>query len=115
MTYQPFLSPLSFFPATVHAANETWKEAHSVDERYKAKCCGNDAKYWLERVQILRDALAIDGPHRITSISMSSVPSVVLSFRAFRVFRGFSWKNAFLEGCQRSELVDAIAEGGTAP
>lgn len=30
---------------------ETWKEVYGVDERYKAKLCGeNDGKYWLTQV-----------------------------------------------------------------
>jgi hypothetical protein len=48
---------------------------------------------------------------RITPVSVSPVPSVVLPFRAFRVFRG-SQKN-FFEGCQRAGLFDSIPEGGS--
>jgi hypothetical protein len=28
---------------------------YGIDERYKAKCCGPDAKDWLEQLRILRD------------------------------------------------------------
>jgi hypothetical protein len=44
--------------------------------------------------------------------SVKSVPSVVLPFR---VFRGSPIKHAFLEGCQRAGLFDAIATEGAAP
>lgn len=42
---------LSFGPAAFHEEIETWKEVYGIDERYKAKCCGeNEGKYWLEQV-----------------------------------------------------------------
>jgi hypothetical protein len=47
--------------------------------------------------------------------SVASVSSVVPPFRAFRVFRGSILKQAFLEGCQRAGLFDAIAMEGAAP
>ena len=45
----------------------------------------------------------------ISQISVSSVPSVALPFRAFRVFRGSPIKNVFLKGCQRAGVLDATA------
>lgn len=99
MTYQLFLSQLSFCPATVHGEIETWKKVYGIDKHYEDKCCRSDAKGWLEQVRILRDALAIDGSHRITS---NSVYSVVWSSR---VFRGSSWKKAFLEARNRGKTV----------
>ncbi len=47
--------------------------------------------------------------------SVKSVLSVVLPFRAFRVLRGSILKLAFLEGCQRAGLFDALAMEGAAP
>lgn len=39
---------LQFGPATVNNQIETWKHIYGIEERYKAKLCGeNDGKYWL--------------------------------------------------------------------
>jgi hypothetical protein len=38
-----------FGPAAVTEEIETWKDVYDIEERYKARCCG-DSKYWLERV-----------------------------------------------------------------
>jgi hypothetical protein len=39
---------VTFGPANAYEEIETWKEVFGIDERYKAKCCGTDAKDWLE-------------------------------------------------------------------
>lgn len=42
---------MHFGPATVTDEIETWKEVYGIEERYKAKLCGeNDGKYWLTQV-----------------------------------------------------------------
>lgn len=42
---------LKFGPAALVEELDTWKEVYGIEERYKAKLCGeNDGKYWLEQV-----------------------------------------------------------------
>lgn len=42
---------LKFGPAEITDEIETWKDVYGIEERYKAKVCGeNDGKYWLTQV-----------------------------------------------------------------
>jgi hypothetical protein len=42
---------MQFGPATIADEIETWKDVYGIEERYKAKLCGeNDGKYWLTQV-----------------------------------------------------------------
>lgn len=42
---------LRFGPAALNAEIETWKDIYGIEERYRAKLCGeNDGKYWLAQV-----------------------------------------------------------------
>lgn len=44
---------LNFGPAPLAEEIKTWKDVYGIEERYKAKLCGeNDGKYWLEQVLI---------------------------------------------------------------
>ena len=42
---------LQFGPAALDEKIDTWKDVYGIEERYKAKLCGeNDGKYWLTQV-----------------------------------------------------------------
>ena len=42
---------MQFGPAAITEEIETWKDVYGIEERYKAKLCGeNDGKYWLTQV-----------------------------------------------------------------
>ncbi|UXZ44375.1 HNH endonuclease [Pseudomonas soli] len=42
---------LQFGPAAINEEIDTWRDVYGIDERYKAKVCGeNDGRYWLEQV-----------------------------------------------------------------
>lgn len=48
---------LTFGPAAFQQEIETWKDVYGIEQRYKAKLCGeNDGKYWL--VQVLDECQA---------------------------------------------------------
>ena len=50
---------LQFGPADISQEIDTWKDVYGIDERYKAKLCGeNDGKYWL--TQVLDECQAYD-------------------------------------------------------
>ena len=98
---------LTFGPAAVHEEIETWKEVYGIDERYKAKCCGSDAKDWLEQVRIMRDTAGMAPEAWLGVIQRLTAKAPVANSNFLKL--------AFLEGCQRAGLFDAIAEGGDAP
>ena len=42
---------IQYGPTAFDEKIETWRHLYGIDERYKAKCCGeNDGKYWLTQV-----------------------------------------------------------------
>lgn len=48
---------LQFGPYAIAAEIDTWKDVYGIEERYKAKLCGeNDGKYWL--IQVLDECQA---------------------------------------------------------
>lgn len=98
---------LTFGPAAVHEELETWKEVYGIDERYKAKCCDSDAKDWLEQLRILRDAHGITPDASLATIQQQTVKAPVANSNFL--------KQAFLEGCQRAGLFDAITMEGAVP
>lgn len=93
---------LTFGPATVHEEIDTWKALYGIDERYKAKCCGVDAKDWLEQVRILGDT------HGVTP---DATLATVQEQTAIKPFANSNFlKLAFLEGCQRVGLLHEMEE-----
>lgn len=98
---------LTFGPAAAHEEIETWKDVYGIDERYKAKCCDGDAKDWLEQLRILRDAHGITPDASLAAVQQQTAKAPVANSNFL--------KQAFLEGCQRAGLFDAIATGGAAP
>ncbi|WP_205630276.1 HNH endonuclease [Collimonas arenae] len=50
---------LHFGPEAINEEIDTWRDVYGIEERYKAKLCGeNDGKYWI--VQVLDECLAYD-------------------------------------------------------
>lgn len=94
---------LAFGPAAVNEEIETWKEVYGIDERYKAKCCGSDAKDWLEQVRIFRDQ-GVAPVNSLSAIQQQTAKSPVANSNFLKL--------AFLEGCQRAGLFEAIEEEG---
>jgi hypothetical protein len=47
---EPDTINISFGPETFKEELETWDDLFRITERYKAKCCSNEAKYWLTQV-----------------------------------------------------------------
>jgi len=78
-----------------------------IDERYKAKCCDSDAKDWLEQICILRDIYDIAPEASLATVQQQTAKTPVANSNFLKL--------AFLEGCQRAGLFDAIAQGGDAP
>ncbi len=89
---------LSFGPATAHEEIETWKEVYGIEERYKAKCCGSDAKDWLEQIRILHDTHDFPPKDSLAMVQLQTAKSPFSNCNFL--------KKAFLEGCQRVGLYD---------
>lgn len=98
---------LTFGPAAVHEEIETWKEVYGIDERYKAKCCDSDAKDWLEQIRILRDTHGVTPENSLATAQQQTAKAPVANSNFLKL--------AFLEGCQRAGLFDAIAIEEAAP
>lgn len=98
---------LTFGPAAAHEEIETWKDVYGIDERYKAKCCDCDAKDWLEQIRILRDTYDMVPETSLATVQQQTAKAPVANSNFLKL--------AFLEGCQRAGLFDAIAEGGDTP
>ena len=85
---------MQFGPAAVTEEIETWKDVYGIEERYKAKVCGeNDGKYWL--TQVLDECQAYD-----------KQPADVLAMRAqqaqSRPYADCNFlRKPFLEACQQ--------------
>jgi hypothetical protein len=85
---------MRFGPAAITEEIETWKDVYGIEERYKAKVCGeNDGKYWL--TQVLDECQAYD-----------KQPADVLAMRAqqaqSRPYADCNFlRRPFLEACQQ--------------
>ncbi len=85
---------MQFGPAAIIEEIETWKDVYGIEERYKAKLCGeNDGKYWL--TQVLDECHAYD-----------KQPADILTMRAqqaqSRPYADCNFlRKPFLEACQQ--------------
>lgn len=85
---------MQFGPAAITEEIETWKDVYGIEERYKAKLCGeNDGKYWL--TQVLDEYQAYD-----------KQPADVLAMRVqqaqSRPYADCNFlRRPFLEACQQ--------------
>lgn len=85
---------LQFGPAAIAQEIETWMDVYGIEERYKAKLCGeNDGKYWL--TQVLEECLAY-----------GKQPADILAMRAqqaqSRPYADCNFlRKPFLDACQK--------------
>lgn len=89
---------MQFGPAAITEEIETWKDVYGIEERYKAKLCGeNDGKYWL--TQVLDECQAYD-----------KQPADILAMRAqqaqSRPYADCNFlRKPFLEACQQIRVL----------
>ena len=89
---------MQFGPAAITEEIETWKDVYGIEERYKAKLCGeNDGKYWL--TQVLDECQAYD-----------KQPADILAMRAqqaqSRPYADCNFlRKPFLEACQQIGIL----------
>ncbi|MBU2703513.1 hypothetical protein Ga0466249_004658 [Sporomusaceae bacterium BoRhaA] len=75
---------------------QTWNELFSIEERYKDKCCSDDAKYWIE--QIL-DECGDKSPSEFLAIKLASAQRYPYSDTNFL-------RKPFLEACEKQHIFD---------
>ncbi len=85
---------LQFGPAAITQEIETWKDVYGIEERYKAKLCGeNDGKYWL--AQVIDECQAYDKqPADILAMRVQQAQSRPYADCNFL-------RKPFLEACQK--------------
>lgn len=90
---------LSIGPPELTEEIDTWLDIYGIEERYKAKCCGeNDGKYWIE--QVLDECQNDAG----TPQQMLATLKRLAKVKPF-AYANFL-KKPFLEACQRAGLFD---------
>ncbi len=92
---------MQFGPAACTEEIETWKDVYGIEERYKAKLCGeNDGKYWLTQVL---DECQDDDKQPISARHWLCVPS---RRRADRMLTAISFESRFLRPANRLEFFE---------
>ena len=78
---------------------DTWLDVYGIEDRYKAKCCGeNDGKYWIEQVL---DECQNDGK------TPEEIFAALERQARFKPFAETNFlKKSFLEACRRAGLFD---------
>ncbi len=85
---------MTFGPAAITDEIATWKDVYGIEERYKAKLCGeNDGKYWL--VQVL-DECQTYGKHPAEILAMRVQQTQIRPYADCNFLR-----TPFLEACQQ--------------
>ena len=88
---------ITFGPTASHEEIETWREVYGIDERYKAKGCGeSDGKYWLTQVF---DEWQEDGRVPVDHLNTLNRQTARNPLADSNFL-----KKAFLEGCRRVGL-----------
>lgn len=86
---------LTFGPSAIREELETWKDVYGIEERYKAKCCSNDAKDWLEQIRTLHD-LGKKPKDSLAMVRQQAEKNPIANSNFLKI--------AFLEGCHRIGL-----------
>lgn len=91
---------MKFGPAALAEELNTWKDVYGIEERYKAKLCGeNDGKYWL--MQVL-DEWKEDGRLPADYLKALKRQAIKNPYAECNFL-----KEAFLEGCEHTGLFVA--------
>lgn len=94
---------LQFGPANLDEKIDTWKDVYDIQERYKAKFCGdNDGKYWL--MQVL-DEWKEDGKHPADFLTTLARQAGNRPYAECNFL-----KKPFLDACNRIGLFDYDAK-----
>jgi hypothetical protein len=95
------------WPAAIGEQIETWKDVYEIEERYRGKLLGGDAKAWLEEVLIERNW------HNETAGAEGRSPNAHLRdverhTRRSPFANANFLKHGFLQACKSAGLFDAV-------
>ena len=91
---------LKFGPPHLSEEIESWKEVYGIEDRYKAKCCGdNDGKYWFAQVA---DEWKEGG-----RVSKDFLNMLDRQATKYPLAESNFLKSAFLQACHQVGLFDA--------
>ena len=86
-------------PEELREEIDTWLDVYGIEERYKAKCCGeNDGKYWIEQV--------IDESQNDGKTPEAFLVSLTRQAKLKPYAEANFLKQPFLEACRRSGLFN---------
>lgn len=88
---------LSYGPDSLQSEITSWREIYGIDERYQVKCSGADAKDWMEQSRILKDKRKLSISDQIEDLREATGEDALANSNFLKL--------AFLEGCQRSDLI----------
>lgn len=92
---------LQFGPAFIAEEIETWKEVYGIEERYKAKLCGeNDGMYWL--TQVLDECQAYE-KKPVDILAMRTRCAQIKPFADCNFLR-----MPFLDACQKVGIFNSL-------
>lgn len=90
---------MQFGPAALVEELDTWKDLYGIEERYKAKLCGeNDGKYWLTQV--------LDEWKEGGQIPANFLTTLARQTQKRPYAECNFLKNGFLQGCKAAGLFD---------
>ena len=92
---------ITFGPEELQEQINTWDDVYGIQERYKAKCCGeNDGKYWIEQVldEWQEDNRKPDDFLKTLSRNAEKKPYAEANFL----------KEPFLKACKKAGLFDDL-------
>lgn len=88
---------ISYGPASIEDEISTWRSLYGIDERYRTKLSGPDAKDWLEQSRMLRNKYKISIAEQIDDQQEATTKDSLANSNFLKL--------AFLEGCERANLV----------
>jgi hypothetical protein len=110
---QPGDITLDFGPAELTEQIETWKDVYGIEERYRAKLCGEDARDWLE--QALTQQRWHDESQGAKGRPASAYLQEIAEYTYKRPWANANFlKHGFLQACAAAGMfqAEANAKGG---
>lgn len=89
---------LEFGPKELREEIETWKDTYGIDERYKAKCCSENGKYWYAQIMDEWKEAGRSPADFMNALDKHTSKSPFADSNFL--------KKAFLDGCKRVGILD---------
>ncbi|MGB3463565.1 MAG: hypothetical protein WBA33_16525 [Rhodanobacter lindaniclasticus] len=111
---QPDDITLGFGPPELAEQIDTWKDVYGIEERYRAKLCGEDARDWLE--QALTQQRWHDESQGTRGRSTSAYLQEIAEYAQVRPWANANFlKHGFLQACAAAGMFQAATRPPTYP